>query len=143
MNRKYDQELISLIKSLAEDGLSGHEISAKLGELKGLNISCSSVTSLCGRNRIRLKGRRPNRYGVKKSGSSALVNMRKNPTPEIPEATETQSEKKKVSPGECQWPHGDPKKKNFHYCGDTTVKGRPYCHKHCDQAYAPRPARTA
>ena len=35
----------------------------------------------------------------------------------------------------CQWPIGDPQEKDFHFCEDNTVNGKPYCQKHCDVAY--------
>ena len=36
---------------------------------------------------------------------------------------------------ECQWPVGDPQEKDFHFCNDGTVNGKPYCQHHCDLAY--------
>ena len=38
----------------------------------------------------------------------------------------------------CLWPIGDPGKVDFHFCGGTTVPGRPYCPEHCARAYLPR-----
>lgn len=36
---------------------------------------------------------------------------------------------------ECHWPIGDPKSPEFHFCGEKTVNGKPYCAKHCAFAY--------
>ncbi len=36
---------------------------------------------------------------------------------------------------ECRWPIGDPKSPEFHFCGEKTVNGKPYCAKHCAFAY--------
>jgi len=38
----------------------------------------------------------------------------------------------------CLWPIGDPGEVDFHFCGGTTVPGRPYCPEHCARAYLPR-----
>tara|TARA_E500000178_G_scaffold22822_1_gene21206 strand:+ start:602 stop:787 length:186 start_codon:yes stop_codon:yes gene_type:complete len=35
----------------------------------------------------------------------------------------------------CQWPIGDPQEKEFHFCEEKTVSGKPYCQSHCDVAY--------
>ena len=35
----------------------------------------------------------------------------------------------------CRWPIGDPTDPDFHFCGENTVIGKPYCAKHCEQAY--------
>jgi GcrA cell cycle regulator len=35
----------------------------------------------------------------------------------------------------CHWPIGDPKKPGFHFCGDRSVPGLPYCAEHAAVAY--------
>ncbi len=35
----------------------------------------------------------------------------------------------------CAWPIGDPGDAGFHFCGEPTVPGKPYCQTHCAQAY--------
>ena len=44
----------------------------------------------------------------------------------------------------CRWPIGDPKDEDFHFCGEQTVTGKPYCLAHCQEAYlnmAPEPEK--
>ncbi len=36
----------------------------------------------------------------------------------------------------CRWPIGDPTDEDFHFCGENTVTGKPYCAEHCALAYA-------
>lgn len=36
----------------------------------------------------------------------------------------------------CRWPIGDPHDEDFCFCGEQTVMGKPYCLKHCQEAYA-------
>ena len=35
----------------------------------------------------------------------------------------------------CQWPIGDPQEKDFTFCGDKSMEGKPYCENHCNIAY--------
>lgn len=35
----------------------------------------------------------------------------------------------------CRWPIGDPTDEDFCFCGQQTVVGKPYCLKHCQEAY--------
>ena len=39
------------------------------------------------------------------------------------------------SRNKCCWPTGDPKKNGFLFCGEPVVPGKPYCLKHCYEAY--------
>lgn len=35
----------------------------------------------------------------------------------------------------CQWPIGDPRLPDFHFCGESAIPGKPYCAHHCASAY--------
>jgi GcrA cell cycle regulator len=35
----------------------------------------------------------------------------------------------------CRWPIGHPGENGFHFCGQTSDAGRPYCVEHCAVAY--------
>jgi GcrA cell cycle regulator len=37
--------------------------------------------------------------------------------------------------GMCSFPLGDPEKEGFHFCGEPSVQGKPYCTRHCAVAY--------
>ncbi|MDC9700895.1 MAG: GcrA family cell cycle regulator [Alphaproteobacteria bacterium] len=37
----------------------------------------------------------------------------------------------------CKWPIGDPNTENFHFCGQKTSTGLPYCEHHASVAYQP------
>jgi GcrA cell cycle regulator len=39
--------------------------------------------------------------------------------------------------GECRWPYGDPKKRNFYYCGKSKPYDHPYCGFHMRRAFQP------
>lgn len=35
----------------------------------------------------------------------------------------------------CQWPIGDPRTAEFHFCDEVAAAGKPYCERHCQMAY--------
>ena len=35
----------------------------------------------------------------------------------------------------CQWPHGDPRKEDFYFCGAKVIPGKSYCLEHWQIAY--------
>jgi len=37
--------------------------------------------------------------------------------------------------GSCQWPYGNPREQDFHFCGARAAAGRPYCAEHVRMAY--------
>lgn len=40
-----------------------------------------------------------------------------------------------LSHGMCSWPTGEPGTDDFHFCGQPSVEGKPYCEGHCEIAY--------
>jgi GcrA cell cycle regulator len=41
---------------------------------------------------------------------------------------------------ECRWPYGDPRQKDFYFCGKQKATGHPYCEFHMRRAFqASRP----
>lgn len=48
----------------------------------------------------------------------------------------------KLLADDCRWPIGDPRHKDFHFCGKQKVEGRPYCEHHMHRCFQPaRPYR--
>ncbi|MBX9932074.1 MAG: GcrA cell cycle regulator [Methylobacterium sp.] len=41
----------------------------------------------------------------------------------------------------CRWPLSDPTSTDFHYCGDRSITGLPYCTHHAEIAYQPAAER--
>ena len=41
-----------------------------------------------------------------------------------------------LGPDQCRWPSGNPGDEAFEFCGETVHPGKPYCHAHCQKAYA-------
>lgn len=44
---------------------------------------------------------------------------------------------------DCRWPIGDPKNADFHFCGERSLAGRPYCEPHWRMAFQPPKSREA
>ena len=44
---------------------------------------------------------------------------------------------------DCRWPIGDPRDADFHFCGERSVAGRPYCQRHWRMAFQPPRSREA
>ena len=38
---------------------------------------------------------------------------------------------------ECRWPYGDPRQKDFYFCGKAKTDGHPYCEFHMRRAFQP------
>ena len=43
-------------------------------------------------------------------------------------------------PGDCRWPIGDPRLRDFHFCGEQKVEGHPYCEFHMGRGFQPKRA---
>lgn len=43
----------------------------------------------------------------------------------------------KLESGMCRWPIGNPEDKDFHFCGEPSESGLPYCETHTGMAQAP------
>lgn len=42
-----------------------------------------------------------------------------------------------ISNDQCKWPIGDPASEDFHFCGQATTGGKPYCAYHVQLAFQP------
>lgn len=51
-----------------------------------------------------------------------------------PRPTMRPTRRRSNGPG-CLWPFGDPGEADFHFCGEASVAGKPYCDVHCARAY--------
>ena len=107
---------IAYLKKLWGAGLSGRDIGQLMGMTKNQVIAKA--------NRLKLLGR-----ASPLKGGSRIGQPRSKPMPAVVR-----------KPDACQWPHGDPGKPGFHFCGDPAVRGKPYCEVHCARAYVGRNA---
>ena len=77
-------------------------------------------------------------------GKVHRLNLKVRPSPIKADTTKTKTTPKKVIEKiglmdlkltTCRWPIGDPKDEDFCFCGKQTMTGKPYCQKHCQEAY--------
>ncbi len=61
------------------------------------------------------------------------------PVVEAPPRRAPRPVRQKANGPACLWPIGDPGDSDFHFCGDPSIAGKPYCEKHCDLAYIVKP----
>nr|CAX84191.1 conserved uncharacterized protein [uncultured bacterium] len=106
----WTEETISELTRLWAQGLSTSEIGRRIGMSKNAVVGKAHRLGLIGR-----------------------------PSP-IKRAAPVQPQPPKVVPfggarGGCSWPIGDPRKEDFHFCGDSAVPGKPYCLQHAQIAY--------
>lgn len=134
----WTDERVALLKKLWGEGKTAAEIAKELG----------GVT----RNAVIGKAHR-----LKLSNRVSPIQQNKKPVPK-PQAAPAQNNERKVAKptpiantddgreriplaelkaGECRWPFGDPREKNFGFCGCTSLPGLPYCMEHAQLAYQP------
>ena len=100
-------ELIESLQNLWNDGLTTTEIGRRLGMSKNAVIGKA--------HRLGLNGR---------------------PSPIRREtARQARPARRIVTGPSCQWPIGDPRMADFHFCGESALPGKPYCAHHCASAY--------
>ena len=139
----WTDERIAQLKKCWDKGLSASQIATELGE----GVTRNAVIGKA--HRLGLKSR-PS--PVKTDAKKAKAPAAKKAAPKPKAAAKTDSSKVKhitlleLNERICKWPIGHPGEEDFHFCGESSEAGHPYCAKHCGEAYqaqAPRRARKA
>lgn len=110
----WTEERVKLLKKLWQNGTSTVEIGRALG------ISKNAVVGKV--HRLELAAR----------PSPLKTEEKKLPKRPLNTGRVTLMDLKLTS---CRWPIGDPKDPDFHFCGEQSVTGKPYCQEHCKIAY--------
>lgn len=134
---------VELLKTLWNNGFSAAEIATQFGDLTR-NAVIGKV------HRERLAGRNPgaiNRIPRKRKSRlpenapveivTAPLQSREIPTPIIVASELDVHPILTLTLRSCRWPIGDPKEPDFHFCGCSSLPGRPYCAEHMAKAYVP------
>ena len=115
---------------------------AQLRKLWDEGLSISLIGDALGVSRNAIAGK-AHRMGLPKRPSPISKTAKETKKPAKPKpAAEPENlplrlelRKLKWSRSKGCWPSGDPKLSGFTFCGDAVVPGKPYCLKHCEEAY--------
>ena len=155
----WTEERVELLKKLWQDGLSASQIAAELG-----GVTRNAVIGKV--HRLGLSGRGQPTSSIKRQRRAAAPVARQPRQaisvgnlalqPEVETVSEPQFRPRRdvvvpiakrltiemLTERTCKWPIGDPGKEDFHFCGNDSLDGVPYCEYHSGVAYqAPDPRR--
>lgn len=135
MTSQWTEERCNELRKLVEqDGLSASKAAAVMG------VTRNTVSGQCFRRGIMFQ---QTQQGRPRLSPVRLPKPQPKPVVAIPEATLANGDfitMATLMKGMCKFPIGDPKKTGFHFCGNTTDKGRMYCPQHHETCYgAPQP----
>ena len=116
----------SKLKELEDLWKQGHPIS-KIGEILG--VSRNSVAGKAHRMGL------PKRSSPISSKKENLSDQKNNEKSDKNIPLKIKLRGVQWSRIKCCWPEGDPKQKDFKFCGKDIFPGRPYCDKHSLLAY--------
>lgn len=121
----WTEERLAQLRKLWDDGLSISQIGDALG------VSRNAIAGKAHRMGL---PKRPS--PISKTATEAKKPAKPKP-PAEPANLPLRLELRKLqwSRSKCCWPAGDPKLSGFSFCGDGVVPGKPYCLKHCEEAY--------
>ena len=119
----WTDERLAELKKLWSEGLSISQIGEALG------VSRNSIAGKAHRMGL---PKRPSPITAPRVARSKPVEVA-TPSRDLPLRMELRQ--LEWSRSKCCWPTGDPRKVGFLFCGDAIVPGKPYCLKHCEQAY--------
>jgi GcrA cell cycle regulator len=109
----------------------------EIGEMFG--ISKSAVAGKAHRLKLPVRSDTAFRGGRPPKDDGTTRKTRKNSQPPLSPARLPRPKPQPPTflppPRQCAWPIGEPKKPGFHFCGEPTVPGKPYCQPHCDKAF--------
>lgn len=113
----WTDQRVEILKKFWLQGFSASQIAKKLG-----GVTRNAVIGKA--HRMGLTGR-PS--PIKRQEQKTSIEVFQS---DIRSLSDAQSVKKP-----CMWPVGDPKQPDFHFCGNDSEVGRPYCTEHCIIAY--------
>lgn len=125
----WTEDRVKLLKQLWGEGKTAAEIAKELGD-----VTRNAVIGKA--HRLKLNSRlSPIQQNVKKTKSEKKEITHKIHQPKLPEFKGIGIKLKDLENDMCRWPIGDPKDKDFVFCGCKKVEGLPYCVEHCKAAF--------
>ena len=126
----WTDDRVAILKKLWGEGKTAAEIANELG-----GVTRNAVIGKA--HRLKLSNRvSPIQQNKKPAPAAPKPVVAKKVTPPVAkdENRETVS-LLELGPRMCRWPIGDPREKNFGFCGDHAISGLPYCTEHSKVAY--------
>ena len=132
----WTEERVEQLKQLWSEGLSASQIANKMG-----GVTRNAVIG------------KVHRLGLAGRATPAAPKPKVNTKYEEPAAKSSTLGLDQLYPGidrptmssiggsQCKWPIGDPTSEDFHFCGQSTSQGKPYCAYHSQIAFQPNTAR--
>lgn len=153
---EWTEERIQELKQLWADGMSGLVIANEFGISR--NAVIGKVTRLKLPPRHTKVSHKPQHkrqlagVSLRKKSKTPALSAHKSPSlPSTATLPDPKTGLAKAAPlglpildleaHHCKWPFNFPGDKDFHFCGATRVDGKPYCEKHCAEAYTGVSAR--
>lgn len=142
----WTDERVSVLKKLWGEGHTAAEIAKQLGGVTR-NAVIGKAHRLKLSNRVSPIQQNKKPANANKRIEKKPVEKAKTVTVKTKEAvSKVVVEEKKVNPEDlyslmdlqprqCRWPSGDPKEKDFGFCGEKSMAGLPYCAEHAKVAY--------
>ena len=143
----WTEERVSELMRLWEAGRSASEIGRLLGVSKNSVVGKAHRMKLKGRPSPIKRGvtpqvRRPSVAAVAKPAAqpaSAARQVQERAIAAAPVKRPVRAVARSNGKGPaCLWPIGDPGDEDFHFCGEPSIHGKPYCDEHCARAYIVR-----
>lgn len=136
----WTDERVALLRQWWDEGLSASQIAANFSGRFSRNAVIGKV------HRLKLPARSEVKHGRRVSESMRTkrprrARMRPAPPPRepapVPEAERSGAIEaiKNVRGDQCRWPMGDVRSPDFHFCGETQIKGQSYCPFHAAKAF--------
>ena len=153
----WTDDRVELLKKLWAEGLSASQIAGKMGGVtRNAVIGKVHRLGLSGRATPAkpVRGRAPNQPTTTQAATTPkpAPSFRPQtqvrpviPSPEVSEPlvldTGDKTTVATLNRNMCKWPIGDPAKEDFHFCGQPSDSGKPYCSYHAHVAFQPAQRR--
>ncbi len=139
----WTEDRVSILKKLWGDGHTAAEIAKKLGGVtRNAVIGKAHRLKLSNRVSPIQQNKKPANKNVERKNviktKIAAVKTSNAPTVAVKKEHVIAGELHSLldlKPRMCRWPSGDPKEKEFGFCGENTISGIPYCAEHAQLAY--------
>ncbi len=138
----WTDDRVDILKKLWGEGRTAAEIAKELGGVtrnavigKAHRLKLSNRVSPIQQNNKKPVTRAVDHKAEKSAVSVAPVSRAPTSIIEQPSADIKKINMIDLNGRQCRWPYGDPREKDFGFCGCESMAGLPYCEEHAKLAY--------